>query len=86
MPSYSKGARGLSVHSRVAGIFTDTTNSLSVSLRQLVLFHLWNLLELLRGSNQILNYIKGSFLFDNFAIMKFGILETIIYTRAQSNE
>lgn len=34
MPSYSKGARGLSVHSRVAGIFTDTTNSLSVSLRQ----------------------------------------------------
>ena len=34
MPSYSKGARGLSVHLRVAGIFTDTTNSLSVSLRQ----------------------------------------------------
>ncbi len=34
MPSYSKGARGLSVLSRVAGIFTGTTNSLSVSLRQ----------------------------------------------------
>ena len=34
MPSYSKGARGLSVQSRVAGIFTCTTNSLSVSLRQ----------------------------------------------------
>jgi len=34
MPSYSKGARGLSVQSRVAGIFTGTTNSLSVSLRQ----------------------------------------------------
>ena len=34
MPSYSKGARGLSVQSREAGIFTDTTNSLSVSLRQ----------------------------------------------------
>ena len=51
-----------------------------VILMPLVLFHLWNLLELLRGSNQILNYIKGSFLFDNFAIMKFGILETIIYS------
>jgi len=34
MPSYSKGARGLSVLSRVAGIFTGTTNSLSLSLRQ----------------------------------------------------
>lgn len=34
MPSCSKGARGLSVQSRVAGIFTDTTNSLSVSPRQ----------------------------------------------------
>ena len=34
MPSYSKGARGLSVLLRVAGIFTGTTNSLSVSLRQ----------------------------------------------------
>ena len=34
MSSYSKGARGLSVLSRVVGIFTDTTNSLSVSLRQ----------------------------------------------------
>ena len=34
MSSCSKGARGLSVHSRVTGIFTRTTNSLSVSLRQ----------------------------------------------------
>jgi hypothetical protein len=34
MSSYSKGARGLSVLSRVTGIFTDTTISLSVSLRQ----------------------------------------------------
>ena len=34
MSSYSKGARGLSVLSRVAGIFTGTTNSLSLSLRQ----------------------------------------------------
>lgn len=34
MPSCSKGARGLSVQSRVAGIFTGTTNSLSISLRQ----------------------------------------------------
>ena len=34
MPSYSKGARGLSVLLRVIGIFTDTTNSLSLSLRQ----------------------------------------------------
>lgn len=34
MPSYSKGARGLSVQSRVAGIFTCTTNSLSISSRQ----------------------------------------------------
>ncbi len=34
MPSYSKGARGLSVLSRVAGIFTGTTTSLSISLRQ----------------------------------------------------
>ena len=34
MPSYSKGARGLSVLSRVASIFTCTTNSLSLSLRQ----------------------------------------------------
>ena len=34
MPSYSKGARGLSVQLRVTGIFTRTTNSLSVSLRQ----------------------------------------------------
>ena len=34
MPNCSKGARGLSVLSRVAGIFTGTTNSLSVSLRQ----------------------------------------------------
>ena len=31
---YSKGARGLSVLSRVDGIFTVTTNSLSLSLRQ----------------------------------------------------
>ena len=34
MSSYSKGARGLSVQSRVTGIFTGTTNSLSLSLRQ----------------------------------------------------
>ena len=34
MSSYSKGARGLSVLLRVAGIFTGTTNSLSISLRQ----------------------------------------------------
>ena len=34
MSSYSKGARGLSVLSRVAGIFTGTTNSLSISPRQ----------------------------------------------------
>ena len=34
MSSYSKGARGLSVRSREAGIFTGTTNSLSLSLRQ----------------------------------------------------
>ena len=34
MQSYSEGARGLSVPLRVIGIFTDTTNSLSVSLRQ----------------------------------------------------
>ena len=34
MPSCSKGARGLSVLSRVTGIFTGTTNSLSLSLRQ----------------------------------------------------
>ena len=34
MPSYSKGARGLSVLSREAGIFTCTTNSLSLSSRQ----------------------------------------------------
>src|SRR3990172_982702 len=34
MPSYSKGARGLSVLSREASIFTCTTNSLSQSLRQ----------------------------------------------------
>ena len=34
MSSYSKGARGLSVLSRVTGIFTGTTNSLSVSSRQ----------------------------------------------------
>src|SRR5438105_2180802 len=34
MSSYSKGARGLSVQSRVTGIFTGTTNSLSVSSRQ----------------------------------------------------
>ncbi len=34
MSSYSKGARGLSVLPRVAGIFTGTTISLSLSLRQ----------------------------------------------------
>ena len=34
MSSYSKGAQGLSVLSRVAGIFTGTTNSLSLPLRQ----------------------------------------------------
>ena len=34
MSSCSKGARGLSVQSRVTGIFTGTTNSLSLSLRQ----------------------------------------------------
>ena len=34
MSSYSKGARGLSVQSRVAGIFTCTTNSLSILSRQ----------------------------------------------------
>ena len=33
--SYSKGARGLSVLSRVSGIFTGTTNSLSLPSRQL---------------------------------------------------
>jgi hypothetical protein len=32
--SCSKGARGLSVQSREASIFTCTTNSLSISLRQ----------------------------------------------------
>ena len=34
MSSYSKGAQGLSVLSRVTGIFTGTTNSLSLSSRQ----------------------------------------------------
>ena len=34
MPSCSKGAQGLSVLSRVTGIFTGTTNSLSLSSRQ----------------------------------------------------
>ena len=34
MSSYSKGARGLSVLLRVISIFTDTTNSLSLSSRQ----------------------------------------------------
>ena len=34
MSSYSKGARGLSVLSRVPGIFTGTPNSLSLPLRQ----------------------------------------------------
>jgi hypothetical protein len=34
MPSCSKGARGLSVLSREPSIFTWTTNSLSLSLRQ----------------------------------------------------
>ena len=34
MSSCSKGARGLSVQLREAGIFTVTTNSLSLSLRQ----------------------------------------------------
>ena len=34
MLSYSKGARGLSVLLRVAGIFTGTTNSLSLPSRQ----------------------------------------------------
>ena len=34
MSSCSKGARGLSVQSRVTSIFTGTTNSLSLSLRQ----------------------------------------------------
>ena len=34
MSSYSKGAQGLSVLSRVPGIFTGTTNSLSLSSRQ----------------------------------------------------
>ena len=34
LPSYSKGARGLSVLMRASGIFTGTTNSLSHSLRQ----------------------------------------------------
>ena len=35
MSSYSKGSRGLSVLLRVVGIFTDTTTSLSLWLRQL---------------------------------------------------
>ncbi len=34
MPSYSKGARGLSVLLREIGIFTDDTVSLSLWLRQ----------------------------------------------------
>ena len=34
MPSYSKGARGLSVLLRETGIFTGTTNSLRLSSRQ----------------------------------------------------
>jgi hypothetical protein len=34
MPSYSKGSRGLSVLPRVIGIFTDTTISPSLWLRQ----------------------------------------------------
>ena len=34
MPSYSKGARGLSVLSRVSSMFTATTISLSLSPRQ----------------------------------------------------
>ncbi len=34
MSSYSKGAQGLSVLSRVACIFTSTTNSLSLPSRQ----------------------------------------------------
>ena len=34
MPSYSKGSRGLSVLLRVTGIFTGTTVSLSLRLRQ----------------------------------------------------
>ena len=34
MPSYSKGSRGLSVLSRVGGIFTPSSISLSARLRQ----------------------------------------------------
>ena len=34
MPSYSKGAQGLSVFPRVDGIFTATSISLSLRLRQ----------------------------------------------------
>ena len=34
LPSYSKGARGLSVLMRVSGVFTALTTSLSPSLRQ----------------------------------------------------
>ena len=34
LPSYSKGARGLSVLTRVSGVFTALTTSLSPSLRQ----------------------------------------------------
>jgi hypothetical protein len=34
MPSYSKGARGLSVQLRVIGIFTDSSISPSLLLRQ----------------------------------------------------
>jgi hypothetical protein len=50
-----------------------------VFLMPFVLMHLWDLLDLFRGQNQLLSYLKSSFLFNSFAIMKFGVMATLFY-------
>lgn len=43
------------------------------------LMHMWDMLDFLRGHGHFLAYIKSSFLFNAFAIMKFGTTMMVVY-------
>ncbi len=49
-------------------------------LMPFALVRLWNILDLFHGQNRVLAYLKSSFLFNNLAIVKFGVIATVLYS------
>ena len=50
-----------------------------VILLPLSLHHIWGMIDLFRGQSYILDHLKGSFLFDIFSIVKFGLIMALIF-------